>query len=128
VLLWAAPLMLLGPFGRRILMRRIGGPQATGEVSPAAQAFGAFTALIHQHFLVRRERLPRFSDAALARLKMPVLAILGGRDVFIDSAGTRARLAACVPQSDIRFLPDAGHFLMGHTAEIDAFLRQAVAP
>ena len=67
-------------------------------------------------------------DAALARLTMPVMAILGGKDVFFDSAGTRARLAAHVPHADIRYLPEAGHFLMGHTAAIDAFLHAARRP
>jgi pimeloyl-ACP methyl ester carboxylesterase len=62
----------------------------------------------------------------LQRLTMPVMAILGGRDAFIDAPGTRARLAANVPHADVRWLPDASHFLMGHTAEIDAFLTQAV--
>ncbi|MFL5296154.1 MAG: alpha/beta fold hydrolase [Phenylobacterium sp.] len=128
VLLWAAPLMLLGPWGRKVLMRRIGGPQPSGEASPAVQAFVAFNASIHEHFKVRRERLPRFSDAGLQRLAMPVLAILGGKDVFIDSAGKRRRLAANLLHADIRYLPEAGHFLMGHTAEIDAFLRAALKP
>ena len=128
MLLWAAPLMLLGPWGRKVLMRRIGGPRPDGEASPALKAFVAFNASIHEHFRVRRERLPRFGDSALARLTMPVLAILGGKDVFIDSAGTRARLMAHVPQADVRYLPEAGHFLMGHTAEIDAFLAQALLP
>ncbi|HEY0435401.1 MAG TPA: alpha/beta fold hydrolase [Phenylobacterium sp.] len=128
VLLWAAPLLLLGPWGRKVFLRRIGAPQSTGEASPAMQAFSEFQALIHRHFKVRRERLPRFADAALERLKMPVLTILGGRDVFIDSPGTRARLAHHVPHGQVTYLPEAGHFLMGHTAEIDAFLRQAITP
>jgi pimeloyl-ACP methyl ester carboxylesterase len=128
VLLWAAPLMLLGPWGRKILMRRVGGPQAGGEASPAVQAFVAFNALIHQHFKVRRERLPRFGDAALRRLKMPVLTILGGQDVFIDSPGTRERMARHVPHGEVMYLPDAGHFLMGHTGDIDAFLQKALNP
>ena len=126
VLLWAAPLRLLGPLGRRILMRRIGGPRPTADASPAVQAFLKFNSDIHAHFKVRRERLPRVSDAALARLSMPVLAILGGCDVFIDSAGTRARLAAHVPHADVRYLPEAGHFLMGHAGEIDGFLQAAL--
>jgi hypothetical protein len=30
--------------------------------------------------------------------------------------------------ADIRWLPEASHFLMGHTADIDAFLTQRAAP
>ncbi|MBS0363642.1 MAG: alpha/beta hydrolase [Proteobacteria bacterium] len=128
ILLWAAPLLALGPWGRRRFMRIVGAPQPSGEESPAAKAFAAFTADIHKAFEVRRERLPVFADAALRRLKMPLLAILGGRDAFIDSPGTRRRLAANVPHAEIRWLPDASHFLIGHTAEIDAFLTKALRP
>jgi pimeloyl-ACP methyl ester carboxylesterase len=128
VLLWAAPLLALGPWGRRRFMKIVGAPQPTGEASPAMQAFAAFTGQIHKQFRVRRERLPRFSDRALQRLKAPVMAVLGGRDAFIDAPGTRARLAANLPHADIRWLPEASHFLVGHTAEIDGFLRQALEP
>ena len=128
VLLWAAPLLALGPWGRRRFLRIVGAPKADGEASAAMQAFTDFQAQIHEHFIVRRERLPRFSYEALTRLSMPVLAILGGRDAFIDSAGTRERLAQSVPHADIRWLPQAGHFLMDQGGEIDAFLRAAVRP
>lgn len=128
VLLWAAPLLMLGGWGRRTFARIVGMPTASGDLPPAAKAFADFNAEIHKHFNVRRERLPRFGDAALKRLTMPVMAILGGRDAFIDSPGTRARLAANLPRADIRWLPEASHFLMGHTAEIDAFVSQAVRP
>ena len=72
VLLWAAPLLLLGPWGRRKVTERIGGPRPKGDLPPAVQAFVAFTQLIFAHFRPRSERLPRFSDAALRRLSMPV--------------------------------------------------------
>jgi len=128
VLLWAAPLLLLGPLGRRIVLRRLGAGAVTASPSPAAKAFGDFMGLIQASTRPRREPLPRFSDAALGRLKTPLLAILGARDAMLDSAGTRARLAARVPRADIRWLPDAGHFLVGHGAAIDAFLAQALLP
>ncbi|HEY2358060.1 MAG TPA: alpha/beta hydrolase [Phenylobacterium sp.] len=128
VLLWASPLLMLGPWGRRWFLKIVGLPTPKGEASPVERAFAEFNAAIHAAFRVRRERLPRFEDAALGRLKMPILIILGGRDAFIDSPGTRDRLAELTPQADIRYLPDAGHFLMGHTADIDAFLREAQQP
>ena len=128
VLLWAAPLLLLGPWGRRQVLARVRGPAPVGEPSPAAKAFGDFMQLIFTHFRPRTERLPPFSDEALRRLTMPLLAILGGKDVFIHSAGTRARIAVNVPNAEIVWLPEAGHLLVGHTATIDGFLRKAVAP
>ena len=126
ILLWALPLLLLGPWGRRRMMDRVrGGPEPT-DVSPEARAFGDFMQLIFRNFRPRTERLPRFSDVALARLTMPFLTILAGRDVFIDSAGTRARLLENAPQGEIIWLPEAGHMLVGHDAVIDAFLARAL--
>jgi len=126
VVLWALPLLLLGGWGRRRFARIIGAPEPASQPTPAAKAFMEFNADIHRHFNARRERLPGFSDDALKRLAMPVLTILGGRDVFIDSPGTRDRLAANVAHGEIVYLPEAAHFLMGHTGDIDAFLQKAL--
>ncbi|MGZ6039316.1 MAG: alpha/beta fold hydrolase [Phenylobacterium sp.] len=126
-LLWVLPFMLLGAWGRRFVMQRLGGGAMTADASPAAAAFGAFMGQIQASFRPRRERLPRFSDAALQGLSMPVLAILGGKDAILDMAEARGRLSANVAQADIRWLPGAGHFLVGFGGEIDAFLQKALA-
>jgi len=127
VLLWAAPLLLLGAWGRRRVMQRLGaGALAATNSSPAAKAFAAFTDLIQTHFIARREALPRFSDGALKRLEMPVLAILGAKDALLNSFETRERLGAHVARLDLRWLPSAGHFLIGHGAQIDEFLATAL--
>jgi pimeloyl-ACP methyl ester carboxylesterase len=128
VLLWAGPLLLLGPWGRKTVTERIRGPAPKGEPSEAAKAFGAFMQLIFTHFRPRTERLPPFSDADLARLTMPLLAILGAQDVMIDSPGTRRRLQACCPKAEVLWLPEAGHFLMGQGRAIDAFLTRTIGP
>jgi len=128
VLLWAAPLMLLGPWGRRKATERILGRPPPGEPPPAAKAFGAFMQLIFASFRPRTERLPRFDDAALERLAMPVLAILGAKDVMIDSGGARERLQRNVANAEIVWLPEAGHMLVGHAAAIDGFLQRALRP
>lgn len=125
VLLWAAPLLLLGPWGIRMVVARVGGATPAGA-SPEGRAFGEFMSLIFANFRPRTERLPRFSDAALRRLTMPLMAVLGAKDAFIDSAGTRDRLRAGVPHAELTWLPDAGHFLVGHTAAIGEFLRRAL--
>ncbi|HTB20967.1 MAG TPA: alpha/beta hydrolase, partial [Bryobacteraceae bacterium] len=68
-------------------------------------------------------KLPVFSDQALRRLRMPVLAILGGKDVLIDSTETKQRLERNVPLAEIRYLPEAGHLIPKQTAPILDFLR-----
>ncbi len=119
----ALPLLLLGEWGRRKLMALVAGPAATA--APPPPEFRDFMALIYRHFRARRESLPVFSDEALQRLRMPVLAILGARDAMLDSADTRRRLERNVPHAGIAYLPDAGHVLIHQTDRILDFLRRA---
>ncbi|MFZ5720651.1 MAG: alpha/beta fold hydrolase [Pseudomonadota bacterium] len=130
VLIWALPLLFLGRWGRRKILERMAGGQAMApdQASPEAQAYGEFIDLVFANFRPRTEALPPFSDAELSRLAMPLLAILGARDVMIDSAGTRDRLVRNVPKAEVAWLPQAGHLLIGHGAEIDAFLARALGP
>ncbi len=118
-------LRLCGKWGKRKLMARIFGRPAA-DPPPAAKAFVIqFLALIHQHFRPRMVKLPVFSDDALRRLTMPVLAIVGGRDVLLDSAGTRRRLEKHAPKAEVVYLPDAGHYIAGQTEKVQAFLAGA---
>jgi pimeloyl-ACP methyl ester carboxylesterase len=128
ILLWAAPLLLLGPWGQRMVLRKLGAGALSEATSPAAKAFGDFMRLIQTSAHPRCDILPRFSDAALARLNQPLMAILGAKDAILDSAGTRGRLTKNVAQADIRWLPDEGHFLFGKRPIIEAFLRQVLTP
>ncbi len=66
--------------------------------------------------------MPIFTDEALRRLTMPVLAIAGAQDALLDSEGTRRRLEAQVAQATVRMLPNAGHVIRGETEAIKAFL------
>ncbi|HTW64560.1 MAG TPA: alpha/beta hydrolase [Bryobacteraceae bacterium] len=120
-LLKVMPLQMLGPWGKRKAAELVLG-LAQADLPPAAREFVEFFELIHQHFRVRRVKLPIFSDEALQRLKMPLLAILGGKDMLIDSDETRQRFQTNVPHSAIRYLPEAGHFIRGQTAPILDFL------
>jgi pimeloyl-ACP methyl ester carboxylesterase len=124
VLLWALPLLLMGPWGRRKVTQIIAGPRPPGAAS-ANPVVTEFLALIFRAFKVRRERLPVFTDEALKRLTMPVLAIVGGKDVMVDSPGIKKRLEQNAPRAEIRWLPDAGHFLTNQTAPVLEFLRRA---
>lgn len=81
-----------------------------------------FISLIHEHFRPRRVKMPVFSDDALRRLDMPVLAIVGARDVLLDSAGTKSRLERHAPKAEVVLLPEAGHLIAGQTPRVLAFL------
>ncbi len=115
------PLRLLGAWGRRKASELVLG-RAPANPSPALKYFMEFVSLIHKNFRPRMVKLPIFSDQALQRLTMPVLAILGGNDVLLDSAETKERLERNVPQVEIRYHPEAGHFIPGQTAPILEFL------
>ncbi|HLH00672.1 MAG TPA: alpha/beta hydrolase [Bryobacteraceae bacterium] len=116
-------LRMCGSWGKGKLLERILG-RAPADAGPAVKAFGDFVALIHRHFRPRMVKLPVFSDDALRRLDMPVLAIAGGRDVMLDSASTKARLERCAPKAEVVYLPEAGHFIPGQTGRVVGFLRQ----
>jgi pimeloyl-ACP methyl ester carboxylesterase len=114
-------LRMCGNWGKRKLSERIlGRPPA--DPPPAVRAFIEFVALIHRHFRPRMVRLPVFTDEALHRLEMPVLAIVGGRDVLLDSAQTKRRLESHAPNAEVVYLPEVGHFVRGQTPRIMAFL------
>ena len=112
---------LLGKWGRQALRTAILG-RMPADASPAARKFGEFFALLQESTRPRREKLPIFDDAALRRLTMPVFAIVGGKDALLDSADTRRRIEAHVPRGEVRYLPEAGHFIPGQGGAISEFL------
>lgn len=119
------PLRFLGQWGAKKARELVLGP-TPADIPPAARPFVDFIALIHENFRPRLVKMPIMSDAALKRLTMPVLAILGGKDVILDSAETRRRLEHTVPSAKIRYYPESGHMLSRQTGEISDFLRDAV--
>jgi pimeloyl-ACP methyl ester carboxylesterase len=127
ILLWALPLLLLGPWGRRKMMQRIGGP-VPKTMSREAQAILDLSILIFAHFKPRTQMLPQIRDDALRRLTMPVMAILGGRDVFVDNSGAKARLMAFVHNLTLRYLPEGRHFIPGQTNVVRGFLLGTAGP
>jgi pimeloyl-ACP methyl ester carboxylesterase len=120
-------LRMLGPRAKRKLKEMILG-RAPADPSPALQHFMSFVSLIHENLRPRMVKLPVFSDDALKRLTMPVLAILGGKDVLLNSAETRQRLERNVAGAEIRYFPEVGHFIPGQTATILEFLRKSLMP
>ena len=122
VLIKVTPLRFIGGWGVRKAREMILG-RAPANLSPAIQYFVKFVSLIHENFRPRVVKIPVFTDAVLKRLNMPVMVIIGGKDVLLDSAGTKRRFEHNVPLADIRFLPEAGHLLRGQTETILEFLR-----
>ncbi|HEY6845470.1 MAG TPA: alpha/beta hydrolase [Terracidiphilus sp.] len=113
---------LCGSWGKRKLRDTILGPMTKADVSPAMRKFGEFFALIHESTRPRKERLPVFSDRALKALTMPVLAIVGAKDVLLDSADTRRRIHRLLEKGDVRYIDDAGHFIPGQGTTVREFL------
>jgi pimeloyl-ACP methyl ester carboxylesterase len=114
-------LMLLGKWGRRKALALAVGPTRAKPDASAIEV-GRLAALIGAHVNYRRERLPIFSDGALRRLTMPVLAVAGGQDALLDSDDTVRRLEALAAQATIRLLPDVGHVISGEAHVIASFL------
>jgi pimeloyl-ACP methyl ester carboxylesterase len=110
-----------GAWGRRRLAQEIFG-RPPANPSPGVKAFMAFIALIHEHFRPRMVKLPVISNELLRGLTMPVLAIVGARDVLLDSAGTKRRLEQNAPKAEVILLPDAGHVITGQTERLVQFL------
>jgi pimeloyl-ACP methyl ester carboxylesterase len=121
-LLWVLPLLLLGKWGRKKIAAKISGP-ASASPSPAEKAVSDFMAIVFKNMRQRKKSLPDLSDVSLKRLRMPLLAILAGKDVFLDSQRARERLETNVPKGEINFLPDSYHSISNQTQPILEFLR-----
>ncbi|MEN3539666.1 alpha/beta fold hydrolase [Microbispora sp. ZYX-F-249] len=117
-------LLLFGERGRRRLLTMVMGD---APHDPRFAAYLDYATEVSRHFRPRRERLPVFGDDALGGLTMPMLVILGGRDVLLDSRDTERRVRRLVRHATVRCLPDAPHGLRGHAEPILAFLRGSTA-
>src|SRR3954451_23284672 len=121
VLLAAILLRPYGSVGRRRTLRLELGPVARRSAS-GASALADLTLLIFTHFRPRMESIPMFTDDRLRGLTMPVLAVVGGRDAMLDSAGTARQRGPAGPQRTVRLMRDAAHHLPDQTADVLDFL------
>ena len=126
VLIWAVPLLLLGPWGQRKVFERIGGKMSKTP-TPDELAYADFASLIGRNYIPRLDTLKIYGDEAVGRLTMPIYAVLAGKDVFIDSIGVKHRLEALTPNPEILFVQDSRHLLIGFAAQIGAFLDRVEA-
>ncbi|MFI1918514.1 alpha/beta fold hydrolase [Nocardia sp. NPDC020380] len=94
----------------------------TGLTEPEFATVLDDVVLIFEHFNPRREKLPRFTDAELQRLTMPVLVMVGDQDVMMDSVDTARRIRANIPAARVNLLPGMGHAVTGQTETVLKFL------
>jgi pimeloyl-ACP methyl ester carboxylesterase len=120
-LIRAVLLSLLGERGRRRTLARVRGA-VTGPPTPDEQALVELALVTFRHFRPRLDPIPTFTDAQLASLAVPVLAVLGARDVMLDAPGTARRIEAHVPRATVHLLPEAGHLLPDPATTVLDFL------
>ena len=125
-LLKAAPLLLLGSRGRRKMRELVFGP-APKTLPDAVRPLADLMEGVGRAIKPRVVRIPRLTDAELGRLRMPILAIVGGRDVLLESRETQERLQHAAPQAEICFLEEGYHFLPDQTSRVMAFLQRSVS-
>ncbi|QIS13682.1 alpha/beta fold hydrolase [Nocardia arthritidis] len=113
----ALPLRLLGRNGLRRIARLV-----TGLDGPRYESALDTSVLTFTHYRPRTERLPILPDAALRRLTMPVLIIVGERDVMLDSAETARQAREFIPNATVRVLPGVGHAIVEQTDAVQRFL------
>lgn len=112
--------MLLGSWGKAKLRELISGSSEAQTGGYAA--YMEYLSRLQKHFRPRIVRFTPFSDQKLVSLRMPVLAILGGKDVFFDSFESRQRLESNVTDCTVLFKPEAGHMLVKETVPVMEFL------
>jgi pimeloyl-ACP methyl ester carboxylesterase len=122
----AVPLFFAGRWGRRKALSLVMGLPRE-EMTPAAEDFLKSCEVIMAHHVIRTQPLPVFSDDMLRRLTMPILAIVGGRDIVFSARTTRQRLAALTRKTKIVCLAAAGHGLTDQTRTVLEFLSAETA-
>jgi pimeloyl-ACP methyl ester carboxylesterase len=78
--------------------------------------------MVFRNFRPRMERIPRFTDADLAGLSMPVQVIVGSNDALLNSEETCERVRRSVRNASVISIKDAGHLLPPQTAAVAEFL------
>jgi pimeloyl-ACP methyl ester carboxylesterase len=116
-LLGAVLLKPFGEWGEQKSLELFLGPEVRRQ-----QGSADFVRLMSRHYRYRREPVPVVDDVALHRATMPILAVLGGRDAFIDTPRTAERLSRLVPSATVRVLPGIGHLLPAQTTPVLEFL------
>jgi pimeloyl-ACP methyl ester carboxylesterase len=126
-LLKALPLLLLGAWGKRRMWELVFGPKPK-TLPEAVQPLAALMDTVGRTVKPRVVSIPRLTDAQLGQVDMPILTIIGGRDVLLDSRDTRERLQRYVPHAEICFIEEGYHFLPDQTTRVMEFLERNASP
>jgi pimeloyl-ACP methyl ester carboxylesterase len=125
-LLKVLPLLLLGSWGKRRMWEMVFGP-APKVLPQEMQPLAELMKRIGQTVKPRVVRIPQLTDAQLNQLRMPILTIIGGRDVLLDSRHTRERLQRTAPHAEICFIEEGYHFLPDQASRVMDFLERNVS-
>lgn len=109
-------LSVLGRPGARAIQR------AMFRGVPVDENVIAFTKLMGEHYNPRPEAPAPLPDEALARLTMPTLLVVGGKDMTSDNRKAIARMERLLPHFQAALLPDAGHVLLDTPVQVLPFL------
>jgi pimeloyl-ACP methyl ester carboxylesterase len=107
-------------FGTRGLSRSLA--LVSGRRDPLPKPMIDALLVVWQTFRPRMGRIPRFSDAQLSGLAMPLQVIVGADDAMLNSFETRERFARCARHARVAYLEGAGHILPPQTTAVAAFL------
>ncbi len=124
-LLRVAPFLLLGPWGKRKIREKVFGPvpkEFPIELRPMADLMEAVGRAIRPRVV----KIPQLTDNQLRQFTVPLLAIIGGRDVLLNSWDTQARLERTVTHAEICFIEDGYHFLPDQSQRVMEFLERSV--
>jgi pimeloyl-ACP methyl ester carboxylesterase len=102
-----------------------GTEKAMDKISEGAQMpeeAMAYIRLITQHFNYYRGIVPRFSNAELTRLTMPVLLVFGEQDAMLNAKDAARRARKRLPNAETVLLPGAGHMLIDQRERALQFL------
>jgi pimeloyl-ACP methyl ester carboxylesterase len=120
------PLLLLGAWGKRKMRELVFGPAPKTLPKELVLLAGLMDA-VARAIKPRVVSIPRLTDTQLGQLAMPILTIIGGRDVLLDSRDTKERLQRNTPQAEICFIEEGYHFLPGLARCIMEFLERAAS-
>jgi pimeloyl-ACP methyl ester carboxylesterase len=113
---------ILGLFGTRGLLKSL--ELVSGRTATLPKPMVDALLVVFRNFRPRMERIPRFTDADLAGLSIPVHVVVGSDDALLNSQETRERVERFVRNGSVTYVENAGHLLPPQTANVTEFLKR----